>query len=154
MLTPMLSIEGSDIDLPPLEDSGDTNQRFRAAVDNLRDKELERGLTLVGPHRDDIVFELNGLPAKGYASHGESWSFSLALRLGSAELLRNNSISGDPIIILDDVFAELDHVRRYRLAEAVRTYEQVLITAAVLEDVPKELTTHTVHIRGGEIVSG
>ena len=76
-------------------------------------------MTLAGPHRDDLVFMLNALPAKGYASHGESWSFALALKLASAELLRRDSASGDPVLILDDVFAELDQSRRRRLADAV-----------------------------------
>ena len=101
-----------------------------------RRAELDRGLTLVGPHRDDLVLALNGLPARGYASHGESWSFALALKLASAAVLRAESPAGDPVLILDDVFAELDEARRGRLAAAVGDYEQVLITAAVFDDVP------------------
>jgi len=125
---------------------------FREALAGIRRKELERGITLVGPHRDDVVFMLNDLPAKGYASHGESWSFALSLKLASAELLRRDSASGDPVLILDDVFAELDQSRRRRLAEAIGGYEQVLITAAVLDDVPEALAAHTIHIRGGAVV--
>ncbi|UKF28447.1 DNA replication/repair protein RecF [Clavibacter nebraskensis] len=125
---------------------------FAAAIARMRPRELERGLTLVGPHRDDVLFRLNGLPAKGYASHGESWSFALALKLASAELLRRDSQTGDPVLILDDVFAELDQARRGRLAEAVTGFEQVLITAAVFEDVPEHLAANAVHIRAGEIV--
>ncbi|MGO4343851.1 DNA replication and repair protein RecF, partial [Pedococcus sp. 2YAF34] len=78
-------------------DATDTPSAFRAALAAVRRKELDRGITLVGPHRDDILFELNGLPAKGYASHGESWSFALALKLASAELLRRESTTGDPV---------------------------------------------------------
>jgi DNA replication and repair protein RecF len=92
------------------------------------------------------------MPAKGYASHGESWSFSLALKLASAELLRAESTTGDPVLILDDVFAELDQGRRRKLADAVHDYEQVLITAAVFDDVPDELRAHTVHIDAGAII--
>ncbi|RIJ53515.1 DNA replication/repair protein RecF [Clavibacter lycopersici] len=125
---------------------------FTAALARMRPRELERGLTLVGPHRDDVLFRLNGLPAKGYASHGESWSFALAVKLASAELLRRDSQTGDPVLILDDVFAELDQARRGRLAEAVTGFEQVLITAAVFEDVPAHLAANAVHIRAGEIV--
>jgi DNA replication and repair protein RecF len=99
-----------------------------------------------------VLFQLNGLPAKGYASHGESWSFALSLKLAAAELLREGSTSGDPILILDDVFAELDQGRRRALAAAVGAYEQVLITAAVLDDVPDGLRGHVVHIRAGEVV--
>jgi DNA replication and repair protein RecF len=133
---------------------GSTSGMFRAALAGLRRKEIERGMTLAGPHRDDLVFMLNSLPAKGYASHGESWSFALALKLASAELLRRDSVSGDPVLILDDVFAELDQSRRRRLAEAVAGFEQVIITAAVLEDVPEALAAHTVHIRAGAVVHG
>jgi DNA replication and repair protein RecF len=127
---------------------------FRAALDSVKRAERDRGITLCGPHRDDVLFRLNGLPAKGYASHGESWSFALALKLACAELLRADSSTGDPIVILDDVFAELDQRRRGRLADAVKDYEQVLITAAVFDDVPEELTEHTVRIHAGTIVDG
>jgi DNA replication and repair protein RecF len=127
-------------------------EAFRAALERRRRDELDRGLTLAGPHRDDILFQLNGLPARGYASHGESWSFALAVQLASASILRAESSLGDPIIILDDVFAELDESRRERLAGAVADYEQVLITAAVHGDVPAQLTAHTVHIEAGRVV--
>jgi DNA replication and repair protein RecF len=131
-----------------------TADAFRTALARLRRQELDRGLTLAGPHRDDLVFLLNGLPAKGYASHGESWSFALALKLAAAELLRRDSASGDPVLILDDVFAELDRSRRARLATAVAGFEQVLITAAVLEDVPEQFTAHTIHIEAGLVTNG
>ncbi|WP_210480003.1 DNA replication/repair protein RecF [Naasia sp. SYSU D00948] len=126
--------------------------RFAAALAAARPRELERALTLVGPHRDDIVFELNGLPARGYASHGESWSFALSLKLASAELLRAEASSGDPVLILDDVFAELDAPRRRRLAAAIQSYEQVLITSAVAEDVPEQLHGTMVRIQAGRIL--
>lgn len=112
---------------------------FAAKLAEIRPKELERGITLAGPQRDDIVLMLGELPAKGYASHGEMWSFALALRLASIELLKIESRTGDPILILDDVFAELDVGRRLRLAELIANNEQVLITAAVEEDVPEIL---------------
>ena len=136
------------------KESGATADLFRAALSGVRRKELDRGMTLVGPHRDDVVFMLNALPARGYASHGESWSFALALKLAAAELLRRDSASGDPVLILDDVFAELDQSRRSRLAAAVLGFDQVLITAAVFEDVPKQLAAHTIHINAGEVVDG
>ena len=125
---------------------------FTQALADRRRNELERGITLVGPHRDDLVLELNSLPARGYASHGESWSFALAMKLASAVLLQRESSTGDPVLMLDDVFAELDEARRTRLAVAIRGFEQVLITAAVLDDVPEELTGNTVHISRGTIV--
>ena len=136
------------------KEAGATADLFRTALAGVRRKELDRGMTLVGPHRDDVVFMLNALPARGYASHGESWSFALALKLAAAELLRRDSSSGDPVLILDDVFAELDQSRRSRLAAAVLAFDQVLITAAVLEDVPKQLAAHTIHIHAGEVVDG
>ena len=145
--------DDADGDAVAIRSSGEsTAAQFRAALSGVRRKELERGLTLVGPHRDDLVFELNGLPAKGYASHGESWSFTLALRLASAQLLRTESAIGDPVLVLDDVFAELDAARRRALASAIGDFEQVLITAAVLEDVPQELGARLVRIRAGEVV--
>lgn len=108
-----------------------------AELGRMRPRELERGICLVGPHRDDLELLLRGDPAKGYASHGESWSFALALRLASFALLRGDGV--DPVLILDDVFAELDAGRRDRLAGLVAGAEQVLITAAVGSDVPAEL---------------
>jgi len=135
-----------------LPTAAEVAEAFRRRIAERRRAELDRGVTLVGPHRDDLLFELNGLPVKGYASHGESWSFALSLKLASAELLRRESNLGDPVLILDDVFAELDQSRRRRLAEAISGYEQVLITAAVLDDVPEQLTARTVRIAAGEIV--
>ncbi|MGW6599160.1 DNA replication/repair protein RecF [Streptomyces sp. NPDC055036] len=105
-----------------------------AALAGVRKQEIERGVTLVGPHRDDLVLRLGRLPAKGYASHGECWSFALALRLASYDLLRAEG--NEPVLVLDDVFAELDARRRERLAELVVPGEQVLVTAAVDDDVP------------------
>jgi DNA replication and repair protein RecF len=131
-----------------------TAEDFRGALARLRKSELERGITLAGPHRDDLVLTLNGLPARGYASHGESWSFALSLKLASAAVLRRESSSGDPVLILDDVFAELDEARRDRLADAIEGFEQVLITAAVGGDVPTRLAGHSVLIRAGRIVEG
>lgn len=125
---------------------------FRLSLERLRKSELDRAVTLVGPHRDDLVLTLNGMPARGYASHGESWSFALALKLASVQELRRDTSTGDPVLILDDVFAELDAARRERLAEAVGGVEQVLITAAVHDDVPEALRAHTVHISQGRIV--
>jgi DNA replication and repair protein RecF len=113
--------------------------------------ELDRAVSLVGPHRDDLILELNGLPARGYASHGESWSFALSLKLASAAILRKESSSGDPVLILDDVFAELDESRRSRLGTAIADFEQVLITAAVLGDVPENLAGNVIRIRAGAI---
>jgi DNA replication and repair protein RecF len=108
-----------------------------AALARVRRQEVERGVCLVGPHRDDLDLRLGAGPAKGYASHGESWALALALRLASYRLLRADDV--EPVLILDDVFAELDARRRRALAEVARRAEQVLITAAVAEDVPEGL---------------
>jgi len=113
--------------------------------------ELDRGLTLVGPHRDDLGIMIGELPAKGYASHGESWSVALALRLASFDLLKATSPAGDPVLILDDVFAELDVARRNQLILRVKNVEQVLITAAVAEDVPKELIGNKLYVNNGKV---
>ncbi|MBW5480722.1 DNA replication/repair protein RecF [Streptomyces bambusae] len=120
-----------------------------AALGEARKQEIERGVTLVGPHRDDVLLRLGDLPAKGYASHGESWSYALALRLAAYELLRAEG--GEPVLILDDVFAELDARRRERLAELVAGGEQVLVTAAVDDDVPGVLTGTRYAVSGGEV---
>src|SRR5437763_4227883 len=144
--------------LPPLTDGADvlaTNDRdllaaaLGSAVAAVREQELDRGVTLVGPHRDDLVLRLGDLPAKGYASHGESWSMALALRLGAYDLLRADG--GDPVLILDDVFAELDDSRREQLADLVAPAEQVLITAAVAGDVPASLSGARYDVAGGEV---
>ncbi|RKS90227.1 DNA replication and repair protein RecF [Microbacterium sp. AG790] len=161
----MLSIGGTDPDDDGVEavdgapsslrglGAEDIQRIFREQLVVMRASELERGLTLVGPHRDDLLLRVRGLPVKGYASHGESWSVALALRLASAELLRAQSQLGDPVLILDDVFAELDADRRSRLAGLVEGYEQVVVTAAVEEDVPAALRARTVRVVAGTIVA-
>jgi DNA replication and repair protein RecF len=120
-----------------------------AQLARLRTAEVERGVCLVGPHRDDLELRLGGLPAKGYASHGESWSFALALRLGSYQLLRCGG--AEPVLLLDDVFAELDTRRRARLAEVALAAEQVLVTAAVPADVPEELQGIRFDVHAGQV---
>jgi len=120
-----------------------------SAVAAVREQELDRGITLVGPHRDDLVLSLGDRPAKGYASHGESWSMALGLRLAAYDLLRADG--GDPVLILDDVFAELDDSRREQLAELVAPAEQVLITAAVAGDVPESLAGARFDVAGGAV---
>lgn len=127
---------------------------FREELARRQGEEIQRGVTLVGPHRDDLVLTLGPgdeqrLPVKGYASHGESWSFALALRLASYDLLRADG--DDPILILDDVFAELDAERREQLAALVAGAEQVLVTAAVAADVPEALRGTTFHVAAGEV---
>lgn len=119
------------------------------ALAAVRSDELDRGITLVGPHRDELVLKINDLPARGYASHGESWSLALALRLGGYDLLRADG--GEPILILDDVFAELDADRRDRLADLVAPAEQVIITAAVAADVPEVLVGARVDVMDGVV---
>ncbi len=123
--------------------------RLILAMGERRSDEIARGVCLVGPHRDDIVLGLGELPAKGYASHGESWSFALALKLASFDLLRADAV--EPVLILDDVFAELDQVRRERLAGMIAEAEQVLITAAVAEDVPTVLGGRRFQVGDGRV---
>lgn len=120
-----------------------------AELARLRLTEVERGVCLVGPHRDDLELGLGGVPAKGYASHGESWSFALALRLGSYQLLRSSG--AEPVLLLDDVFAELDAHRRARLAEVALAAEQVVVTAAVPADVPDELDGARFDVHSGQV---
>ncbi|MGL4305053.1 MAG: DNA replication/repair protein RecF [Mycobacteriaceae bacterium] len=118
----------------------------------LRNKEIERGVCLVGPHRDDLDLMLGDSPAKGYASHGESWSYALSLRLAAFDLQRSDGT--DPVLMLDDVFAELDKSRRKALALVAEQAEQVLITAAVPEDVPQELSSKKFFITMKDIAEG
>ncbi|MFF2373012.1 DNA replication/repair protein RecF [Streptomyces xiamenensis] len=120
-----------------------------AALGEARKREIERGVTLVGPHRDELVVRLGELPAKGYASHGESWSLALALRLAAYGLLREEG--PEPVLVLDDVFAELDARRRDRLAGLVAGGEQVLVTAAVAEDVPALLAGARFAVADGRV---
>ena len=143
--------EDDGLEFIDTKDREEIAELYRTKLALVRPKELERGLTLVGPQRDDLVLMLGSLPAKGYASHGESWSFALALRLASIALLRAETRSGDPVLILDDVFAELDAGRRERLAQMVAENEQVLITAAVAEDVPKQLVATVFHVKSGVV---
>ncbi|MCC3266136.1 DNA replication/repair protein RecF [Arthrobacter gengyunqii] len=127
--------------------------RFLAAFAANRRREIERGTSLVGPHRDDLELILGQAPAKGYASHGETWSFALALRLGTYYLLLSDDETpgAGPILILDDVFAELDVQRRSRLAGIVSGAEQVLVTAAVAGDIPEALAGELVTVVPGGI---
>jgi DNA replication and repair protein RecF len=124
-------------------------QALRTALAEVRDSELDRGVCLAGPHRDELDLQVRELPARGYASHGESWSLALALRLASFDLLRAGR--EDPVLILDDVFAELDMGRRNRLAALVADAEQVLVTAAVPADVPSLLAGERFSVSGGEL---
>ncbi|SCE70859.1 DNA replication and repair protein RecF [Micromonospora haikouensis] len=130
----------------PVADRAALAETLLAALAESRSAEVERGTTLVGPHRDDLALTLGPLPAKGYASHGESWSFALALRLAGYDLLRSDGI--EPVLVLDDVFAELDAGRRERLAGLVGGASQLLVTCAVDDDVPTGL--HGVRYQVGE----
>jgi DNA replication and repair protein RecF len=141
------SIDGLGAD--NADDTGGTDREFLeaamlAALAARRSAELERGVCLVGPHRDDLELRLGDQPAKGFASHGESWSFAIALRLAAYELLRADG--SEPVLLLDDVFAELDAARRRALATVAESAEQVLVTAAVLEDIPAGWDARRVHI--------
>lgn len=147
------------VDVPDSSDATDEGgpdaaaEAFLAELHRRRKDELDRGLTLVGPHRDELACTLGELPVKGYSSHGESWSFALAMRLGSYELLRGpvTGHTDDPVLVLDDVFAELDASRRGQLAELVGGAEQVLVTAAVPEDVPEQLRGRRLLVTDGRV---
>ncbi|MXG91392.1 DNA replication/repair protein RecF [Nocardioides flavescens] len=150
----------SSVAAPPGVGPEELREALLTELEARRKDELDRGISLVGPHRDELLLWLghggdpsgdptSRLPVKGYASHGESWSFALALKLASYDLLRADG--DDPILILDDVFAELDSERRAQLAELVAGAEQVLVTAAVPEDVPAALTGARFTVAGGEV---
>jgi DNA replication and repair protein RecF len=148
-------VEGTE-ELPSLRD---LHEELLAESANRHDEEIDRGVTLVGPHRDDLEIRLHDFPAKGYASHGESWSLALALRLGSYDLLRleeGDLGDGEPILVLDDVFSELDSRRRERLGRIIHGAGQVLITTANDADVPASLRNdgplHLVDVTPGRAV--
>jgi DNA replication and repair protein RecF len=133
-------------------DRSQLEQALLASLAERRQNEIERGVTLVGPHRDDLSLTLGELPTKGYASHGESWSFALALRLAAYDLLRADGI--EPVLVLDDVFAELDSGRRERLAALVSDATQLLVTCAVPEDVPAALSGARYDVGAGTVTRG
>ena len=141
--------EGAGAEPDSEQKPADLEPAMREALQQARPQELERGVCLVGPHRDELELRVGELPARGYASHGESWSLALALRLASYELLRADG--EDPVLILDDVFAELDAGRRDRLAALVADAEQVIVTAAVPADVPATLTGARYNVGDGTI---
>jgi DNA replication and repair protein RecF len=133
----------------PAADRAALAEGLREALADARRAELERGVCLVGPHRDELELRVGELPARGYASHGESWSLALALRLAAYDLLRSGG--DDPVLLLDDVFAELDAGRRERLAGLISGAEQVIITAAVAADVPERLAGARFEVSGGAV---
>jgi DNA replication and repair protein RecF len=112
-------------------------------------QEQERGVSLIGPHRDDLHLQLGDFPAKGYASHGESWSMAISLRIGSYNLLKSNG--AEPVLILDDIFAELDTARRLQLTSVTKMAEQTFITAAVESDLPAELLSTKFYVSPGVV---
>jgi len=128
----------------------DENKKLiEAKLQEVQYQEIERGVTLVGPHRDDLILQLGDFPAKGYASHGESWSFAISLKIGSLELLKTQGL--DPILILDDVFAELDTNRRARLVQATKLAEQTIVTAAVEGELPPDLNDVRFNVANGKV---
>jgi DNA replication and repair protein RecF len=148
----------STVDLEGASEPTDIAPTLLEALQIKRGQEIERGVTLSGPHRDDLTIMLGELPAKGYASHGESWSCALALRLGTYDLLTHGGgpdaePDGEPVLILDDVFAELDSGRREALATRLAQASQVIITAAVEQDVPAELRGAFLHVEDGNLSS-
>lgn len=143
----------AEADLP--RDRRSLEDLLRREIARRRSEEFARGVTVVGPHRDDLLLTIGDLPAKAYASHGECWSMALSLRLAAFELMRGlDDAVGDPVLILDDVFAELDVVRRQALAKVAMNAEQSIITAAVAQDVPVELATRQFVVTPGAVSHG
>ena len=140
-----------DTTVDPSLSREDIEATYREHLAERAKEEVDRGMTLVGPHRDDLVVTLNGLPSRTHSSHGEAWSIALSLRLALAQAYRVDSPSGDPVMILDDVFAELDANRRATLQNVVSDYEQVLVTAAVSDDIPSGFAAHSFMVQAGEV---
>jgi DNA replication and repair protein RecF len=149
-MTTGMSYRQSGREDEPAADRAALAEGLRESLARVRRAELERGVCLVGPHRDDLELRIGELPARGYASHGESWSLALALRLAAYDLLRSGG--DDPVLMLDDVFAELDSGRRESLASLVSGAEQVLVTAAVPADVPALLAGQRFEVSGGAVL--
>ena len=131
------------------ENIEENKELLYARISEVQYQEIERGVTLVGPHRDDLHLQLGDFPAKGYASHGESWSYAISLKLGAFNLLKSQG--ANPILILDDVFAELDTSRRLQLMKATQVAEQTIITAAVEADLPEGLETERRYVQPGRV---
>ena len=125
------------------------SDKILAKMAEIKNQEIDRGLTLVGPHRDDLLLMLGDHFVKGYASHGESWSISLSLKLATYQLLQNDGLK--PILILDDVFSELDEERREHLVSLANSAEQTLITVAVQTDLPPHLMGTTFQVKSGSV---
>jgi DNA replication and repair protein RecF len=146
---------GDDVSLTYVASAPDTSDTVRDSLAQAlvlkRSDDIERGMTLVGPHRDDLDIFISGRPARTHASQGETWSLALSLRLATAQWLRRELASGDPIIILDDVFSELDATRRKQLVGLVKEYEQLLITSAVEEDIPDGLAGRVCDVKEGVV---
>ena len=138
----------SSIENPSLS-QGENSEKITERLVNNRGAELDRGLTLTGPHRDDLLLILGDHAVKGYASHGESWSIALSLKLATYNLLKSDGLS--PILILDDVFSELDEERRERLVEIAKSAQQTIITVAVENDLPKSITGSKYLVRSGAV---
>jgi DNA replication and repair protein RecF len=129
------------------------SERFHSRISEQRTKELERGISLVGPHRDELLITKSGLPARSHSSQGEAWSIALGLKLALAHLIREQSQQGDPVLVLDDVFAVLDSGRRNRLVEYVSANEQVLITSADPDQMPNLDIASTFRVAGGVVIA-
>ena len=138
------SVAGADTD------KEENKKKTLSTMTEISAQERDRGVSLIGPHRDDLILQLGDFPAKGYASHGESWSFAISLKIASLELLKTQGL--DPILILDDVFAELDNNRRARLVQATKLAEQTIVTAAVEGDLPADLNDTRFHVSNGKVI--
>jgi len=147
----ILITQQNNFDIDYSQSPEDLKTSLQTTISSQRQNELDRGITLVGPHRDELLLTLNGLTAKEHASQGEAWSLALSLKLASAELISEISETGQPVMILDDVFSVLDTTRRNSLTSFITTYEQVLITAAVEQDVPIESAMNKFSISGGKV---
>ncbi len=135
------------------DEAGDSDltEWYRESLATGQKEEWERGMTLIGPHREDLIVELNELPARTHSSQGEAWSLALSLRMAQAQLYRQDTATGDPVMILDDVFAELDRGRRQTLRTLVEDYEQVLVTAAVPSDIPDGFDQYKRYVAEGRV---
>jgi DNA replication and repair protein RecF len=127
-LTYRPSLAGLDEHDSPIDDS-EWTARMLKALQNLRSREIAAGATLVGPHRDDVQVEIDGMPADSYASRAQQRTAALSMRLAEASYLRR-ALGDDPVVLLDDVLSELDARRRKGVLEYIDTFQQTLVTTA------------------------
>lgn len=130
----------------PIEAGGDIASAFRSRLEEVRQEELARGITLVGPHRDDLGFQVKGVDVRVFGSQGQQRSVALSTKLAEVELMRER-VGEAPVLLLDDAGAELDERRRERLFDTVRECCQTLVTCTDEAMLPAQIVRNAQRYR-------